>query len=54
MIYAYVSSNRGSFPDLYTNTLESQIHAIQAELQDVKKLVEGWHNEQWKREHKKS
>jgi hypothetical protein len=54
MIYAYVSSNRGGFPDLYTNTLESQLHAIQAELQDVGKLIEGWHHEQWQKEQKKS
>ena len=50
MIYGYVSSNRGSFPDLYTNTLEAQLHAINAELNDVGKLIEGWHDEQWKKE----
>ncbi len=53
MIYAYASSNRGNFRDLYTDTLESQLHAIQHELQDVGKLVEGWHNEQWQKEHGK-
>ena len=54
MIYAYASSNRGAFPELFDNSLESQLHAIQAELQDVGKLVEDWHNEQWKKEHGKS
>ncbi len=54
MIYAYASSNRGNFPDLYDDTLESQIHAIRAELQDVGKLVEGWHMEQWQKERKKA
>ncbi len=54
MIYAYASSNRGSVPELYENTMESQLHAIHVELQDVGKLVDGWHNEQWKKERKKS
>ncbi len=54
MIDAYVSSNRGNFPDLYDDTLESQLHAIQAELQDVGKLVEDWHHEQWQKERKKA
>ena len=54
MIYAYASSNRGSFPELFDDTLESQLHAIQAELQDVGKLVEDWHQEQWKKERGKS
>ena len=46
MIQGYAISNRGSFPELYDNTLESQLHAIHHELQDVGKLVEGWQGKQ--------
>ena len=50
MIYAYASDNRGNFPELYDDTMESQLHAIHHELLDVGKLIEGWQQEQWKKE----
>ena len=53
MIYAYVSANRGSFPDLFDNTLDSLTHAIHAELQDVGKLVGDWHMDQCQKEQAK-
>ena len=54
MLYAYASDNRGNFPELYDNTMESQLHAIHHELQDVEKLIEGWQQDQWRKEQKKS
>ena len=54
MITAYASDNRGNFPELYTDSMESQLHAIHHELQDVGKLLEGWQQEQWRKEQKKS
>ncbi len=52
MLHAYIEG--GSSGGLLNNTLESLTFAMQAELSDVSKLLDGWHHEQWQKERKKS
>ena len=57
MVNCYVSEieDEGQgFAGLGQHTLGSITDAVQVELRDVGKLLDGWHNEQWRKERKKS